>query len=73
MSFLIHPADMSFPDDAIQCGECGGWGCRCCGNRGWLSAGDRRGARCARLGCGKFLKPDHIAIYCCNECAAADA
>lgn len=71
---LDIPRDKNYPPAAVQCDGCGGWGCGTCGGRGWFpDADDPRGRRCERAACGKPLAPGHVAVYCSNECAAADA
>lgn len=69
------PKDKNYPADAVQCNSCGGWGdpCSVCRNKGWLPAGHPSGSKCARVECSKPLPPNHVAVYCSNECAFADA
>ncbi|MCX6731685.1 MAG: hypothetical protein NTX55_01725 [Candidatus Parcubacteria bacterium] len=70
---LDIPRDKTFPADAVQCDGCGGFGCSTCDDRGWLPKDHPRGRRCERRLCKKSLHPTHVAIYCSNECAFADA
>lgn len=67
------PKDKTYPVDAVQCGDCGGHGCDTCGQKGWLPHGHQKGRKCAREECGQPLPPGHVAVYCSNECAIADA
>jgi hypothetical protein len=68
------PRDKSYPPGAVQCDDCGGWGCPACEDRGWFAdPAYPRGRRCERAACGKPLAPDHVAVYCSNECALVDA
>lgn len=77
------PRDKNYPSDAVQCDPCGGTGkdfayatnpdCSCCEGKGWLPQGHLRGRRCSNLNCNKFLPPDHIPVYCSNNCAFDDA
>lgn len=67
------PKDKHYPKDAVQCDNCGGWGCDGCGQRGWFNAAHPKGRKCERPGCGNPIPPDHIAVYCSNECATRDA
>jgi len=72
---LDIPRDKSFPVDSVQCDGCGGLGLNCyfCDMRGWLTpASHRYGRRCLNPGCGKPLRPNHVAVYCSNECALTD-
>lgn len=70
---LDIPKDKNYPAGAGQCDGCGGNGCPICGTKGWLPAGHPRIRKCERSACGKPLVPDWVAVYCTNECAAADA
>lgn len=67
------PNDRDYPADAMQCDECGGWGCNTCGDKGWLPHNHPRGRRCFRDGCGRPIPPSQVAVYCSNECAFEDA
>jgi len=68
------PKVKPFPVDSVQCHECGGHGCDTCVQRGWLvPAENPKGRRCEREACNKPLAPDHVAVYCSNECARDDA
>jgi hypothetical protein len=67
------PKDKNYPPDAVQCDSCGGHGCQGCENKGWLPQGDPFGRLCEREVCGKPIPPNHVAVYCSNECAFADA
>ena len=66
------PQDKNYPPDAVQCGNCGGWGCEICGEKGWLSKNHPRGRKCEREGCNNPIPPSQFAIYCSNECAVMD-
>lgn len=71
---LDIPRDKTYPPQAVQCDTCGGHGCATCAGRGWFAdSANPRGRRCELAACGKPLAPDHVAVYCSNECAAADA
>jgi hypothetical protein len=65
------PKDIAYPPGAGQCDGCGGHGCGACDGKGWLPAGHPGARRCER--CGGVLPPPHVAVYCSNECARADA
>jgi hypothetical protein len=68
------PKDKSYPPDSVQCGRCGGFGCGMCNDKGWLTPKSHEGGRrCERAGCKTVLPPAHVAVYCSDECAAADA
>lgn len=67
------PKDKNYPADAVQCNTCGGHGCETCGGKGWLSAGDPNGRLCEREECDNPIPPSQVAVYCSNQCAAADA
>ncbi len=67
------PKDKNYPASAVQCDECGGWGCTTCRDKGWLPAGHPKGRKCAREECGNPIPPAQVAVYCSNECAYADA
>ena len=68
------PKDKTYPEDSVQCGGCGGHGCHLCGDKGWLTPKFHpNGRKCLNDVCGKPIPPAHIAVYCCNECALADA
>lgn len=67
------PHDKSYPPDAVQCDQCGGWGCEVCEGNGWLPAGHARGRKCHRDGCDNPIPPSQVAVYCSNECAIKDA
>lgn len=68
------PSVKPFPDDSVQCDNCGGHGCPNCEAKGWLTPASHPGGRkCSNPGCRKPLKPDHYAVYCSNECALEDA
>lgn len=73
MDFDI-PNDKNYPPDSVQCDTCSGNGCGTCEDRGWLTPKTNlMGRRCARAACRAPIRPDHVAVYCSNECAAADA
>lgn len=67
------PKDKNYPAGAGQCDGCGGHGCEACQGKGWLAAGHPGIRRCEHPHCSAVLAPDHVAVYCTNECAAADA
>lgn len=67
------PKDKNFPATAGQCDICGGYGCKTCNQKGWLPAGHPKIRKCSRDACGAVISPDHVAVYCTNECAAIDA
>ncbi len=67
------PKVKPFPADAIQCNRCGGHGCANCFDRGWVTSMDPTGRRCYREVCENPILPDHVAVYCSNECAFEDA
>ncbi|OJI08732.1 MAG: hypothetical protein COV08_03180 [Candidatus Vogelbacteria bacterium CG10_big_fil_rev_8_21_14_0_10_49_38] len=67
------PKKQPYPDDAVQCGGCGGWGCDLCDDHGWLTPRDHpNGRHCENQECDIPLAPDHIAVYCNDQCALAD-
>lgn len=67
------PKNKNFPEDAVQCGKCGGHGCQTCEDNGWLANGHQEGRHCAREACFRTIPPAHMAEYCSNECAWKDA
>jgi len=67
------PKNKNYPPDAVQCDDCGGWGCTTCRDRGWLPRGDPKGRVCERVGCNNPIPPSQIAVYCTDECARQDA
>jgi hypothetical protein len=68
------PKDKNYPKDAVQCDDCGGWGCGLCEQRGWFRPKNHpMGRKCEYKKCKKPIPPDFVAVYCSNECAAADA
>lgn len=68
------PKDKKYPVDSVQCDNCGGYGCNTCGDRGWLTPSTHpKGRKCYRDVCKNPIQPDHIAVYCSNSCASADA
>lgn len=69
------PKDKNYPSDfSVQCGDCGGYGCITCEDRGWLTPRDHpKGRRCENAKCRKPLLPDHKAVYHSSDCARADA
>lgn len=81
------PKEVPFPEDAVQCDDCGGTGrgnhenvlhqlvgCLACSGRGWLRPKSHtKGRHCANDRCDKPLPPDHVAVYCSNRCAQEDA
>lgn len=70
---LDIPKDKNYPSDAVQCGGCGGLGCKTCNQKGWLEAGHPEARKCEREECGNVLAPDHVAVYCSDQCARMDA
>jgi hypothetical protein len=73
MSGMDIPKDKGFPLDAVQCHECGGWGCEVCDKKGWLPKGHPKGRTCHRDGCTNAIPPAQVAVYCSNDCALADS
>lgn len=68
------PFDKNYPEDSVQCDNCGGHGCIICEHKGWhVPANHPEGRRCAYENCRKPLFPDQIALYCSDECAYEDA
>lgn len=68
------PKDKDYPDDSVQCDECGGWGCEECEERGWFTPSNHsKGRKCRNDECNKPLAPNHLAVYCSISCALADA
>lgn len=67
------PADKNFPLDAAQCDNCGGWGCKLCGERGWVAADHALARKCERIDCPNLIPPAHVAVYCSTNCAMLDA
>ena len=68
------PKDKIYPADAVQCDNCGGWGCKSCKARGWFTPSTHpKGRTCALTGCGNPIPPNQIAVYCSTSCAVADA
>jgi len=65
------PKNRIHPIDAVQCDECGGHGCLMCDYNGWFEMGHPKGRVCKF--CQKPLAPEHVAVYCSNACALADA
>lgn len=86
---LDIPRDKNYPPNAGQCDACGGLGCPSCKGKGWIVstlAKEKRAAellmgeeipdgirRCENEDCRKPLPPNHVAVYCSNECAMRDA
>ena len=67
------PKDKNYPDDSVQCDDCGGHGCQTCDDKGWLIPRDHpSGRKCMYTACSKPLDPSLVAVYCSNECASAD-
>jgi hypothetical protein len=67
------PKDKNYPADAVQCDDCGGWGCPTCQDKGWLPKYHPKGRLCEREKCLNPIPPAQIAIYCSNDCARLDA
>lgn len=67
------PAFKMFPEDSVQCDDCGGHGCDLCSGMGWFAPGDHPGGRrCANPECNRPLCPDWVPVYCSNDCALDD-
>ena len=66
------PRDKNYPIDALQCDDCGGYGCRTCDNKGWLLKDDPKGRKCHRSGCSNPIPPAQFEVYCSNRCAMDD-
>lgn len=68
------PRRGNYPNNSVQCNDCGGLGCLACGFRGWLTPQDHLGGRrCERVGCDNPILPAQVVIYCTDECARLDA
>ena len=68
------PKDKNYPKDSVQCDKCGGYGCKVCSDKGWLSPKDHaNGRRCSNPACNKPLHPTCFPVYCSNKCARDDA
>lgn len=68
------PQIKEFPLNSVQCNNCGGRGCNICQGKGWLTPrAHTQGRRCAYKRCREPLAPNHIAVYCQNQCAFDDA
>lgn len=67
------PRDEHYPNDAVQCDGCGGYGCQLCKNKGWLPCGHEDGRICYLKKCNNTIPPSRVAVYCSNECATEDA
>ena len=73
------PKDKNYPPNAIQCDECGGYGCgdnpfgNPCGDKGWVLPGHVLARYCARDGCNNPIPPSQVAVYCTKNCALDDA
>lgn len=68
------PKDKNFPENSVQCDNCGGHGCDRCIQKGWLTPKDNPFGRwCERSGCLNTIRPDNVAVYCSNRCASLDA
>ena len=67
------PIDKNYPGDDVQCNNCGGHGCSICDDKGWLPNGDMAGRICEDPSCDNNSPPDHVAVYCSNDCALNDA
>lgn len=67
------PRDTNYPEDSVQCDDCGGYGCENCGDKGWLAPSTHPdGRRCANEKCNKPLHPTCVAVYCSDDCAFTD-
>ncbi len=68
------PKDKNYPDDSVQCDDCGGFGCVKCNDKGWLAPKNHpAGRKCFHVKCSKPLHPAQVAVYCTNDCAISDA
>lgn len=83
------PAVKGWPAGAAQCHGCGGHGCGTCEGRGWFPPKTREEQlsdslmkpnappdprrKCENSECGNYIPPDHVAVYCSNDCAFSDA
>ncbi len=67
------PKNKDYPADAGQCDDCGGDGCTTCEDKGWLPHGHPKIRLCYREKCDNPSPPGQVAVYCSNNCAAADA
>lgn len=68
------PRDKNYPINSVQCDDCGGHGCGTCNDKGWLAPRNHpKGRGCFNPRCKNPLHPTQVAVYCKNECAAADA
>ena len=68
------PKYKNYPQDAVQCNNCGGRGCVTCNDKGWLTPQSHpNGRRCVYDLCGKPMAPNRFQVYCSIDCAIADA
>lgn len=67
------PKNKNYPEHAVQCDGCGGYGCTICEDNGWLPEGHHRARHCANENCLRSIPPHQVAVYCKNECAFKDA
>jgi len=67
------PKDKNYPESAVQCDDCGGWGCVTCDDKGWLPHGHPKGRLCERDKCPNPIPPSQVAVYCSDGCARLDA
>lgn len=74
MDIMNIPKDKSYHIlVAGQCDDCGGHGCKTCDDKGWLPLFHPKVRKCRNEECGKPIWPDHVAVYCSNDCAREDA
>jgi len=67
------PKNKNYPDNSVQCDNCGGHGCGICNFNGWLTPQNHpNGRKCENPACNKPLPPNHVAVYCSNQCAYDD-
>lgn len=82
------PAVGGWPAGSAQCNVCGGHGCLRCDQLGWYPPKtlEEKAAeallpeapvdlrrKCENSECRNFIPPDHVAVYCSNDCARMDA
>jgi hypothetical protein len=62
------PKNKSYPPDAVQCNQCGGYGCSFCEDNGWLPKDHLHGRTC--LNDDVPIPPDRPSSYCSDRCKA---